>query len=225
MRKVLIVEGDLVKATALRRGLVAEGYQVLWARDAHTGVRLAAEGEVDLVVLGSSAGDAGEAGERTVYERLKGDDGGAQIIVPVRGSRDEPARGPWSEPTERELDLVEVIARVGAVLGDRPEEHETVDRVTFGDVEVNFRTHAASRGGRPLDLSSREIEILRFLVERRGRVVTREDLLRGVWGSNGASLTRTVDVHIAKLRKKIGDPTTGPRYIITVHRSGYKFVA
>lgn len=222
MRKVLIVEGDLVKATALRRGLVAEGYQVLWARDAHTGVRLAAEGEVDLVVLGSSSA---ETGERNVYDQLKGDEGGAQIIVPVRGGRDEPARGPSTAPTERELDLVEVIARVGAVLGDRTEDREAVDRVAFGDVEVNFRTHTAVRQGRPLDLSSREIEILRFLVERRGRVVTREDLLRGVWGSNGASLTRTVDVHIAKLRKKIGDPTTGPRYIITVHRSGYKFVA
>ena len=66
--------------------------------------------------------------------------------------------------------------------------------------------------------------MLRYLVERRGTVVTREELLRVVWGNHGSSLTRTVDVHIAKLRKKLGDPPHAPRHIVTVHRSGYKFV-
>jgi DNA-binding response OmpR family regulator len=214
MRKVLIVEEDLMKATALRRGLVAEGYEVLWARDAQTGVRLAAEGEVDLVVLGSSHTSSGEA---DVYDQLKGDDSGAQIIVPVR-------TGPSGEP-ESDMDLIEVVARVGACLRDRPPaEREALDRVAFGDVEVSFRTHTAMRAGRPLELSSREFEILRFLIEHRGEVVTRDELLRTVWGNHGSSMTRTVDVHIAKLRKKIGDPPQQPRYIITVHRSGYKFV-
>jgi two-component system alkaline phosphatase synthesis response regulator PhoP len=221
MRKVLIVEGDLIKATALRRGLVAEGYQVLWARDAQTGVRLAAQGEVDLVVLGSSHASTGEA---DVYDRLKGAEGGAQIIGPVRPGRGEPRRAPTNGGSEEELDLVEVIARVGAVLDDRPEERGAIERVEFGDVEVDFRTHTSARAGRPLELSSREFEILRYLVERRGQVVTREELLRGVWGNSGSSLTRTVDVHIAKLRKKIGDPPQQPRYIVTVHRSGYKFI-
>ncbi len=220
MRKVLIVEGDLVKATALRRGLVAEGYEVLWARDAQTGVRLAADGEVDLVVLGSSHTSSGGA---DVYDRLKGDDDGAQIIVPVRNAREGFPRA--SNGTNgHEVDLVEVIARVGSVLEDRVGEREAVDRIGFGDVAIDFRTHTATRGARPLELSSREFEILRFLIERRGQVVTREELLRAVWGNHGSSLTRTVDVHIAKLRKKIGDPPHQPRYIVTVHRSGYKFI-
>lgn len=225
MRKVLIVEGDLIKATTLRRGLVAEGYEVLWARDAQTGVRLAAEGEVDLVVLGSSHASSGEA---EVYDRLKGNGGGAQIIVPVRpGRQSQTARGyddSARSSNGTEIDLVEVIARVGAVLDDRPAEPQAIEHVTFGDVEVDFRTHTATRGGRPLELSSREFEILKYLIERRGTVVTREELLRRVWGNSGSSLTRTVDVHIAKLRKKIGDPPHQPRYIVTVHRSGYKFI-
>ncbi len=220
MRKVLIVEGDLVKATALRRGLVAEGYEVLWARDAQTGVRLAADGEVDLVVLGSSHTSSGGA---DVYDRLKGDDDGAQIIVPVRGAREGVPRSS-NGANGAEVDLVEVIARVGSVLEDRVGEREVVDRIGFGDVAIDFRTHTATRGARPLELSSREFEILRFLIERRGQVVTREELLRAVWGNHGSSLTRTVDVHIAKLRKKIGDPPHQPRYIVTVHRSGYKFI-
>lgn len=220
MRKVLIVEGDLVKATALRRGLVAEGYEVLWARDAQTGVRLAADGEVDLVVLGSSHTSSGGA---DVYDRLKGEDNGAQIIVPVRGAREGAPRS--SNGTNgAEVDLVEVIARVGSVLDDRVGEREVVDRIGFGDVAIDFRTHTATRAARPLELSSREFEILRFLIERRGQVVTREELLKAVWGNHGSSLTRTVDVHIAKLRKKIGDPPHQPRYIVTVHRSGYKFI-
>ena len=100
MRKVLIVEEDLMKATVLRRGLVAEGYEVLWARDAQTGIRLAAEGEVDLVVLGASHANSGES---DVYDRLRGEAGGAQIIVPVRNS------GSHNGEIEGDLDLIEVF--------------------------------------------------------------------------------------------------------------------
>ncbi len=220
MRKVLIVEGDLVKATALRRGLVAEGYHVLVASDAQTGVRLAAEGEVDLVVLGSSHASSGGA---EVYDRLKSADSDTQIIVSVRSGKSEVGRADNGTNDHRQ-DLVDVIARVGAVLGDRPDAGNPVERLAFGDVAVDFGSYTATRAGQPLDLSSREFEMLRYLAQRRGTVVTREELLRAVWGNYGSSLTRTVDVHIAKLRKKLGDPPHQPRHIITVHRSGYKFV-
>lgn len=213
MQKVLIVEGDLLKATALRRGLAAEGYSVLWAQDTQTGIRLAAEGEVDLVVLGSWTSGSGE---QNMYEQLKGSNGSTQIIVPLHVPDDA---------TEPELHLVDVVARVGDVLSGKDRHHAPIRNYSFGDVEVDFASYVASRNGRQLDLSSREFEIIRLLVERRGNVVTREELLRRVWGTNGASLTRTVDVHIAKLRKKIGDPPQNPRYIVTVHRCGYKFIA
>lgn len=213
MRRVLIVEGDLARATALRRGLAAEGYEVMWARDAETGIRLAAEGEVDLVVLGSTPANGAAP---AAFGRLRGEAGLAQIIVPVRES------GRCGDDGLPHVDLVDVIARVGAVVGDSG--RAAVGHYAFGDVEVDFRAYRATRGGEPLDLSTREFEILRFLVERRGETVTREELLRAVWGNHGSTLTRTVDVHIAKLRKKIGDPPSAPRYIVTVHRSGYKFV-
>jgi DNA-binding response OmpR family regulator len=101
---------------------------------------------------------------------------------------------------------------------------ERVSRCVFGDVEVDFLRYQAARAGEPLDLSPREFEILRYLVERRDRVVSREELLRGVWGNQGANLTRTVDVHIAKLRRKVGDDPHAPTVILTVHRAGYRFV-
>ena len=206
MRRVLIVEEDLARATALRRGLVSEGYDVLWARDAETGVRLAAEGEVDLVVLSAKHADESSAtGPET-----------AQIIVPVRSKNGTGAHG--------ELDLVDVISRVGSILEGTTPTRSTVERYAFGDVEIDFASYRAVRAGTPLDLSTREFEILHFLIDRRGEIVSREELLRAVWDNHGSGVTRTVDVHIAKLRKKIGDPPSQPRYILTVHRSGYKFI-
>jgi two-component system alkaline phosphatase synthesis response regulator PhoP len=147
---------------------------------------------------------------------LRNGSGTTQLIVPVH-------EGPNKESPP--LDLVDVISRVGDVLGGRDRATEQVRTYRFGDVEVDFSSYTATRAGHRLDLSSREFEIIRLLVERRGHVVTREELLRCVWGTIGSSLTRTVDVHIAKLRKKIGDPPQNPRYIVTIHRSGYKFIA
>ena len=82
---------------------------------------------------------------------------------------------------------------------------------------------AATRGGREVDLSPREWELLAFFIRHRGEVVTRERLLDAVWGYNSIPFTRTVDMHIAKLRKKIEDNASDPRWIVTVHRLGYKF--
>ena len=104
-------------------------------------------------------------------------------------------------------------------------EVPALSHCSFDDVEIDFATYRARRGGRDLGLSAREFEILRYLVAHRTRVVGREELLRIVWGTSGATITRTVDVHIAKLRRKLADPPSESRVIATVHRAGYRFVA
>ncbi len=88
---------------------------------------------------------------------------------------------------------------------------------------IDFKRHEATKGGQPLDLSPREFELLAFFIEHRGEIVTREKLLDTVWDYNAIPFTRTVDMHIAKLRKKIEDNPADPRHILTVHRLGYKF--
>ena len=94
----------------------------------------------------------------------------------------------------------------------------------FGDVEVDFRKGEARKNGQLLDLSARELRLLEYFVGHRGEVVSRETLLDAVWGYDSAPLTRTVDMHVAKLRKKIEDPRRAePRFLITIHRLGYKF--
>ena len=99
-----------------------------------------------------------------------------------------------------------------------------IESFTFGDVELNFRKYAARKGGRALELSAREFEILHYLIRRRGEIVTRDQLLDEVWGYESTPVTRTVDNHIARLRQKIEQDPSDPKHIITVHRLGYRFV-
>ncbi|MEM7353596.1 MAG: response regulator transcription factor, partial [Acidobacteriota bacterium] len=94
----------------------------------------------------------------------------------------------------------------------------------FGDVQVDFGRHAAHKAGRPLSLTPRELRLLEFFVRHRGEVVSRDQLLDAVWGYDHMPFTRTVDTHIAKLRKKIEAAPADPDYLITVHRLGYKFI-
>jgi DNA-binding response OmpR family regulator len=119
--------------------------------------------------------------------------------------------------------FMELIARCEALLrrGRRPAGG--AETAEFGDVKVDFRRASARKGSADLEMSVRELKLLQFFVEHRGEVVTREDLLHGVWGHSTVPLTRTVDMHVAKLRKKIEDDPANPHHIVTVHRAGYKF--
>jgi len=91
-------------------------------------------------------------------------------------------------------------------------------------VELDFKKYVARKGGRVLELSPREFEILRYLIRRRGEIVTRDELLDEVWGYDSNPVTRTVDNHIARLRQKIEPDPSAPQHIITAHRLGYRFV-
>jgi two-component system alkaline phosphatase synthesis response regulator PhoP len=94
----------------------------------------------------------------------------------------------------------------------------------FGDVTVDLDRHDAHKSGRKLRLSPREFQLLGYFIQHRGEVVTREQLLDAVWGYDTIPFTRTVDTHIAKLRKKIEDDPSDPKLLVTVHRLGYKFI-
>jgi two-component system alkaline phosphatase synthesis response regulator PhoP len=107
----------------------------------------------------------------------------------------------------------------------RQSKRETESRdYRFGEVELNFDRHQAFKKGKPLDLSAREFEILKYFIEHRGETITRDQLLDEVWGYDNFPLTRTVDNHIARLRQKIEEDPSEPQFVITVHRIGYKFI-
>jgi DNA-binding response OmpR family regulator len=94
----------------------------------------------------------------------------------------------------------------------------------FDDISLDFKKYQATKGGKPLDLSPREFRILKFFIEHRGHVVSRDRLLDGVWSYDSFPSTRTVDTHIAKVRQKIEERPDTPQRLITIHGVGYKFI-
>jgi two-component system alkaline phosphatase synthesis response regulator PhoP len=122
------------------------------------------------------------------------------------------------------FESAELQMRVQALLRRVPSDaKKKMKNAEFGGVRVDFSKTRMSRNGKEVAISERECRLLQHLIESRGEVVTRDELLQEVWGYNSASMTRTVDVHIAWLRQKVEDDPSDPRFIITVHGQGYRF--
>lgn len=119
----------------------------------------------------------------------------------------------------------ELLARVRAQVRRDDWRSATGDEFTFGDVTVKVRQRLVLRKGKRVPLSPREFELLRYLLAHRNEVVSREQLLRDVWGYHEFSLTRTVDNYVAKLRVALEPRPHDPRFIVTVHGSGYELLA
>jgi DNA-binding response OmpR family regulator len=224
MRKVLIVEDDQAMAVALRDGFSYEGYAVQVARDGATGLQLAKERGHDLLILDvmlprmsglDVCRQLRSAGNDTPVIMLTARGQEIDKVLGLKTGADDYVTKPFS--------FLELMARVEAVLRRASKAAEAVEGVEFGDVGINFKTFEASKGGQTIELSPREFKMMKYFAEHRGEVVTRDQLLDHVWGYEGLPLTRTVDMHIAKLRQKIEDTPSDPRHIITVHRVGYKF--
>jgi two-component system alkaline phosphatase synthesis response regulator PhoP len=225
MPKVLIVEDDHAMAVALRDGFAYEGYSVEVARDGRDGLRLAAEKRLDLVILDVMLP---RMSGLDVCRQLRGSGNSTPIIMlTARGQERDKVLGLKTGADDyvtKPFSFLELMARVEAVLRRAAKPSDaSVESARFGDVELNFRSFEARKGGRAVELSPREFKMMRYFVERRGEVVTRDELLDAVWGYDGLPLTRTVDMHIAKLRQKIEDTPGDPHFIVTVHRVGYKF--
>ena len=124
-----------------------------------------------------------------------------------------------SKPANR----FEVLARVQAILRRSRASSAALRTFRFGDIEVDFSDHAARRGSERVDLTTLETQILRYFIQHRGRTVTRSQLLRDVWGISGEISTRTIDRHVASLRKKIEPHPDVPDFIQTVYGIGYRF--
>ncbi|MEP7008785.1 MAG: response regulator transcription factor [Acidobacteriota bacterium] len=128
------------------------------------------------------------------------------------------------------FEAIELLARIEALLRRaRPKNAygnggPPPDTFRFGDVEIDWKRAEVRREGVPVSLSALELKLLRYLIERHGEVIGRDELLDRVWGYDATAQTRTVDVHIASLRQKLEPVPAHPRFLVTVHRLGYKFV-
>ena len=223
---ILVVEDDRAMAVALRDGFEYDGYEVITAGDGATALELAGERDPDLIVLDVMLP---KMNGLDVCRQLRAAGNQVPIIMlTARGQEIDRVLGlklGADDYVTKPFSFMELLARVEAVLRrSGGGEAAALEVLTLGDVTVDFAHHTATRGGRPLDLTPRELRLLEFLAAHRGEVVTREQLLDEVWGYDTIPFTRTVDTHIAKLRKKIEDDPSDPRHLITVHRLGYKLV-
>jgi two-component system alkaline phosphatase synthesis response regulator PhoP len=118
----------------------------------------------------------------------------------------------------------ELLARVKAVLRRAKTDHKDKERLSFGDVEVNLKSCQVLRSGKTLEFSSKEFDLLKYFLAHPGETLSRDRLLEDVWGYDRFPTTRTVDAHIVRLRQKLEPKPDEPRFILTVHGTGYKFV-
>lgn len=225
MPGILIVEDDKAMTVALSDGFQYEGYSVTLARDGAEGLALASERKFDIIILDvmlplmsgfDICKQLRSAGNRVPVIMLTARGQEIDKVLGLKIGADDYVTKPFS--------FMELAARVEAVLRRASNRVETPDVFSFGNVTLDFKRGTASRGGVSIDLSPRELRIMKYFIEHRNEVLPRDQLLNQVWGYESFPLTRTVDTHIAKLRQKIEDNPADPRYIVTVHRAGYKFV-
>ena len=151
------------------------------------------------------------------------------IILTAKGEEQDRVRGfrlDADQYVTKPFGILELLERIAALLrrAARGRADSTSDVLTFGDVMVDLRSHTITRAGASVALTPKAYELLLALLRREGRVASRAELLREVWGYAALVMTRTVDSHVAELRRKLDDPEA-PRHIVTVWKVGYRFVA
>ena len=225
MPKVLIVEDEPGIAVGLRDNFEYEGFTVVVAGDGEAAVRQATSEHPDIVVLDVMLP---KLSGLDVCRNLRAKGFGAPILMLTARRREiDTVVGlevGADDYVTKPFGIRELVARVKAHLRRASRSHPALLTYAFGDVDLDFRRYEARKAGRVLDLSPREFEMLKYLIQRQGETVTREQLLDEVWGYDQFPITRTVDNHIAKLRQKIEDHPAEPQHINTVHRVGYRFV-
>lgn len=227
MPRILIVEDNPDLAYGLRTGLEIEGYDVQLAENGEIGLERARSWRPDLVMLDLML--PGMDGYR-VLKTLR--DGGSEVPVLILTARGEEAdkvlgfRLGADDYVTKPCGVLELLARVGALLrrSRMSEQRATAGDVIerFGAVEINPASRTVTKDGALVALSPKEFDLLLALVRRRGAVASRVELLREVWGHRVEVMTRTVDIHIAELRRKLEDDPSQPRHILTVWKAGYR---
>lgn len=226
MTRILIVEDEPAMVAGLRDNFEFEGYDVITAPDGVAGLERALKEMPDLVVLD------------VMMPRMSGLDVCKQlkvkrpslpiIMLTARGQEVDKVVGlelGADDYVTKPFSIRELLARVKAVLRRaKANPKDGKEQLAFGDVEVNLKSCQVSRSGKALEFSSKEFDLLKYFLAHPGETLSRDRLLEDVWGYDRFPTTRTVDAHIVRLRQKLEAKPEEPRFILTVHGTGYKFV-
>jgi two-component system alkaline phosphatase synthesis response regulator PhoP len=221
---ILLVEDEHALRTTLSDRLRGEGYVVDTAVDGHEGLEKAANLPFDLIILDlmlpyrsglDICRDIRQAGMATPILILTARTQTVDKVVGLKLGADDYVTKPF--------EAAELIARIETLLRRVP-IHTGQGIHEFGSIRVDVRRSEITRDGKPVYLTSREFQLLRYFIERTGSTVPRTELLRSVWGYDSDTLTRTVDTHVASLRQKLEENPKRPEFIVTVAGVGYKFM-
>jgi len=224
MDNILIIEDDKAILTALKDDLEYEGYKVSAASNGKEGLKLAQDYDFKIIILDILL--PGLTGLE-VCKKLRESGKNTPILMLTAAKTEEMDKVTGLEMgaddyVTKPIGSRELVARVKAILRRTNRDEKELDLYVFGDVSVNFSSHDIIRSGKKMHLTALEFKLLKFLIDNRGKVVTRDNILQNAWDDAIVS-PRTIDPHIVHLRKKIEDNPESPKYIVSLRGVGYKF--
>ncbi len=226
--RVLIVEDDESISLGLKMNLEAEGYLVETELDGEKGLKHAAEGNVDLIILDVML--PRENGFEVLRKLREGGDLTPVIMLSARGAETEKVMGlelGAEDYITKPFGLAELLARVRVVLRrgqlSRLQLEQTATTVEAGDLNIDSGTRQVHKAGELVNLTATEFDVLWCLVEADGQVLSRQDIQGKVWGPEHHGTLRTIDNFLLQLRSKLEDDPAAPRHLLTVRGVGYRF--
>jgi len=225
MTTILVIEDDLKILRGLEMNLKFEGYAVLTATEGYEGLKKALEENVNLLLLDIMLpGLSGYDICRKVREQKPNL---PVVMLTAKGQEVDKVAGldlGADDYVTKPFGITELMARIRALLRRCEPKGKDLESYSFGNVKLDFKKYQAEVKGKPVELSAKEYDVLRYMIEHAGEAIHRHNLLDKVWGYEAMPTTRTVDNFILDLRKKLEEDPSRPKHILSVRGVGYKFV-
>lgn len=225
-KKILIIEDEPGIQLSVRDEFESEGFTVFSAEDGETGLQLAKAENPDLIILDIMLPALN--GYEVCKNLRKSDNNTPIIMLTVKDKEIDKVLGlelGADDYVTKPFSLRELVARAKAVMRRTSEAGKVLDKYSFASIDLDFKKYTAKKDGEAFELTPLEFHMLKLLIDRKEEVITRNDFLDRIWGEDNITVSdRTIDSHIANIRRKIEDDPSQPQHILSIRGVGYKFV-